>query len=152
MKAASLAEIKYALQNTSNKDLITYCLRLSKYRQENKELLTYLLFESSDEQTFIRDVKEEIDQQFSEINYSSLYYIRKSIRKILRHTNKHIKFSSLKRTEVELLLYFCQKTNAAPFSVRDSVALRNLYDKQLQKSGNRCKVFMKICNMIMAQY
>ena len=44
-------------------------------------MLTYLLFESSDEQAYVKRVKSEIDEQFDQINVESAYYIKKSVRK-----------------------------------------------------------------------
>ena len=52
MKTVSLSELKRALQNVPLGDLPDLCLRLAKYKKENKELLTYLLFEADDEPEF----------------------------------------------------------------------------------------------------
>jgi hypothetical protein len=46
MTFATLAEIKKELQQVDADLLQTLCLRLAKYKKENKELLGYLLFES----------------------------------------------------------------------------------------------------------
>ena len=108
MKAATVKELKTELSSRSPKELLEICLRLSKFKKENKELLTYLLFESDDEAGYIREVKNEIDQQFESINTKSFFYIKKSIRKILRNIKKYVRYSQKKQTEVELLIYFCR--------------------------------------------
>ena len=59
-------------------------------KKENKELLTYLLFEASNEEGFKEGVKEEISLEFSTINCNSYFYMKKSVRKILRITKKYI--------------------------------------------------------------
>ncbi len=110
MKAASLKEIKQVLENSTKKELLEVCLRLAKYKKENKELLTFLLFEAGNLQAYIKTVKVEIDNLFSDINQSNLYFAKKSLRKILRTTNKFIKYSTSKQAEVELLTYYCLKT------------------------------------------
>ena len=74
-------------------DFLSFCLRLAKFKKENKELLTFLLFEADDITGYIENVKQEITDFFDEINTSNIYYIKKSVRKILRHINKHIRFS-----------------------------------------------------------
>ena len=107
------------------------CLRLSKFKKENKELLTYLLFESDHEEGYIETVKSEIDELFSEINTNSYFYIKKSVRKILRNLKKYIRYSGHKETEVELLLYFCQKLKDFRPSIRRNTTLTNLYHRQL---------------------
>lgn len=107
MKTATVRELKTELTLRSNQELIELCLRLSRFKKENKELLTYLLFESDSESGYIESIKNEIEVQFSTINTSSYHYIKKSVRKILRGVKKYIRYSKNKETEVELLLYFC---------------------------------------------
>ena len=106
MKTATVKHIKDELKYTSQEELINLCLRLSRFKKENKELLTYLLFESGNEQGYIDSIKEETDEQFDQINTASYFYIKKSIRKILRNLKKYNRYSLNKETEVELLIYF----------------------------------------------
>ena len=56
MKASTVHEIKTELNHLKSDDLVELVLRLSKFKKENKELLTYLLFEAHDEQGFIKSV------------------------------------------------------------------------------------------------
>jgi len=131
MKAATVAQLKKELQFKSQDEVLQLCLRLARFKKENKELLTYLLFEADNEEGYIETVKEEVDEMFAEINIKSYFYIKKSIRKILRTIKKYIRYSGNKATEVELLLYFCQKLNAFTPSIKRNVALHNLYNRQL---------------------
>ncbi|MFT6371042.1 MAG: hypothetical protein ACJAWH_002127, partial [Maribacter sp.] len=93
MKAATVVQIKKELQHRNPEELLQLCLRLSKFKKENKELLTYLLFESDDETGYLETVKTEVDLWFSEINTNSYFYIKKSVRKILRNLKKYIRYS-----------------------------------------------------------
>ena len=68
MKAATVKELKNELRECSPQELLQICLRLSKFKKENKELLTYLLFEASDEEGYIKNVKKELTEQFGKIN------------------------------------------------------------------------------------
>lgn len=131
MKAASLKEIKTELNHRSTQELLELCLRLSKFKKENKELLTYLLFESADEEAFILSVKEKVDADFECINTKTFFYIKKSIRKILRELKKFIRYSQKKETEVELLLYFCHKLKEFKPSIKRNTTLSNLYQRQI---------------------
>ncbi|MFH2095580.1 MAG: hypothetical protein ABIJ16_07750 [Bacteroidota bacterium] len=133
MKAASLKELKTELSTLHPEQLIDICIRLVKYKKENKELLTYLLFEANDEQSYINGVQDYIDEQFKCINKSSLYLSKKMLRKILRTTNKFIKFSGSRQTEVELLLFFCKKTKNSGIHLYANTALGNLYQRQILK-------------------
>ncbi|MFI0431427.1 hypothetical protein [Mariniflexile sp. HMF6888] len=130
MKGASIVEIKKELSHKSYDELAELCLRLAKFKKENKELLTYLLFESHNEEGYIESVKGYIDEQFELINTASYFYIRKSARKILTNTKKFIRYSQNKETEVALLLYFCQKLKNFSPSIKHSAQLLNMYNRQ----------------------
>lgn len=132
MKAASLKEIKTELSHRSTQELLELCLRLSKFKKENKELLTYLLFESANEEAFIRSIKTKIDEDFESINTKTFYFIKKSVRKILREIKKFIRYSQNKETEVELLLYFCHKLKDFKPSIKRNTTLINLYNRQIE--------------------
>jgi len=131
MKAVSAVVIKKELQHQSQAELIALCLRLSRFKKENKELLTYLLFESANEDEYIQSVKTYIDQEFKTINRDSFFYIRKSVRKILRNVKKFIRYSQKKETEAELLIYFCKILKSFSPSIKRSTQLLNLYNRQL---------------------
>lgn len=131
MKAATVRELKQELNDCSHQELITLCLRLSKFKKENKELLTYLLYEASNEDSYIEQVQEEIVKEFQQINTSSFYYIKKSVRKILRITKKYIRYSASKETEVALLIYFCKELKQMRPSIQNNTTLQNLYERQI---------------------
>lgn len=132
MKAVSVVTIRKELKHKSNEELAQLCLRLSRFKKENKELLTYLLFEADSEAGYIDTVKEEIDEQFELINTDSYFYIKKSVRKILRNTKKYIRYSLNKETEVELLLYFCKKLKTMSPSIRSNTTLTNIYQRNIE--------------------
>lgn len=132
MKAASVSEIKKELNQKSAGELMEICLRLARAKKENKELLTYLLFEANDVDEYIEAVKREMDEGFLDINMYNMYFAKKSLRKILRNTNKYIRYTGLKTTEAELLIYFCTKLKELNIKQK-SPALNNLYNMQVKK-------------------
>jgi len=131
MKSATVKQLKDELKSNSQEELVNLCLRLSRFKKENKELLTYLLFEAYDEAGYIETVKQEVDAQFELINTNSYFYIKKSVRKILRSIKKFARYSLKKETEAELLLYFCQKLKEFSPSIKNNVTLTNIYERQL---------------------
>jgi hypothetical protein len=133
MKAAGVKAIKEELNSRSRQELSDLCLKLSKFKKENKELLTYLLFEADNENLFIISIQEEIDLEFENINRKSYYFIKKSIRKILRNTKKNIRYSKKKQTEVELLLHFCKKLKKFDPSISNSIPLTRIFDREILK-------------------
>lgn len=137
MKAATAKEIKDELKFKSQDELMQLCLRLSRFKKENKELLTYLLFEAHDEDSYIAAVKTHLDTQFETINTDSYFYIKKSMRKILRELKKHIRYSLKTETEVELLLYFCEKLQEFRPSIKRNTVLTNMYHRQMELISNK---------------
>lgn len=133
MRSASVHELKQELLQMPAAELTELCLRLAKYKKENKELLTYLMFEAHDEQGFIQSVKKEVDEQFEQINQSNLYYVKKTLRKILRNVNKHIRYSGSSQVTVELLIYFCKSIQESGISIERNAIIANLYKGQLEK-------------------
>lgn len=133
MKAATVKAIKEELNMRSREELVELCLSLSKFKKENKELLTYLLYEVSDELSFINSIKDEIDLAFKEINRTSYYYLKKSIRKILRNTKKNIRYSKKKQTEVELILFYCNKLKNFTPPISKSIPLTRIFEREIQR-------------------
>lgn len=134
MKAASINELKKELVDLPAERLVELLLQITKYKKENKELLTYLLLEAGDKHIFISSIKKEVKILFDEINRDlNLYFTRKSIRKILRLVNKYAKYIDEKETEVELLIYFLQQMRQSGIPYEKSTALTNLFDAQKNK-------------------
>jgi len=133
MEIASISIIKKELKLLPPEELQEITVRLAKYKKENKELLSYLLFEAYNEAEFINQVKEEIDSQFLSLNRSSFYLAKKTLRKVLRTTNKNIRFSGKKETEIELLLYFCKKLKNSRLNFKQSRVVFNMYLNQIKR-------------------
>jgi hypothetical protein len=133
MKAASVNELKKELETRNHIQLLSFCLRLVKFKKENKELLTFLLFEAADIAAYIENVNQETTGLFSEINTSGIYYIKKSVRKILRHVNKHIRFSGSKQAEAEMLIHFCNCIINFSIPLHKSKPLLKIYETQIEK-------------------
>lgn len=128
----NLQVIKKELQHLSGSQLTELCLRLSKYKKENKELLSYLLFEANNHDSYIEGIKQEVDGMFNELP-SHYYYAAKSMRKILKLIAKHAKFMASKPAEIELLIYYCQQYVNHVDKRTGYKPLRQLLHKQLEK-------------------
>ena len=133
MKPASTTDIKQRLKETEKKELVEICLRLARFKKDNKELLSYLLFEKDDLTNYVKNVKEEIDEGFSIINTSNVYFAKKTIRKVLRIANKHIRYTSDKTAEADILLHYLTDFRGLSLNWQKSTALSNLYKGQVKK-------------------
>lgn len=129
MEAASVAELKKALVKLDQGELLDACLRLVRFKKDNKELLTYLLFMSSDEQEFANYLCGQIDEHFSLTPNAH----KKTLRKIIRWMNKCIRFSGIKETEVQVRLHFCQALRASDTPYWRTKVTMNMYTGQLKK-------------------
>lgn len=131
--AATINEIKKELEFKDRKELIQLCLRLARAKKESKELLDFAIFQQHDLTSFVEKIKEETLSLFKEINYSNPYFIKKSIRKILRLLNKNIRFAGSKTVEAELLIYFLKCFDTFHIPVGKSKQLQNIVNAQTKK-------------------
>lgn len=133
MKAATINELKQELEHLSAAQLKELCLRLAKFKKENKELLTYLLFEAHDAEGYVRSVKEEMDGSFPDVNTRQVYLAKKTLRKILRIVDKYSRYAGLPEVEAELRIHFCREMKALELPIQKNPVLLNMYQNQLKK-------------------
>ncbi|MDQ6815757.1 MAG: hypothetical protein M3040_18655 [Bacteroidota bacterium] len=133
MKAASINEVKQELLTLPPKRVLELCLKLARFKKENKELLSYLLFDAHKQQGYVESIKKEIDEQFDELPTANWYLAKKGLRKILKGIGKYSKHTSTKESEVEMLVHFCSNLKASGIRYRSFKALAALYDAQLKK-------------------
>jgi len=133
MKAATIKELKEELVHKPQAELLEYCLRLSKFKKENKELLTYLLFDAGNETGYILSIRELLQDLFKQVNTTNIYFAKKSIRKIVRMADKFTRYSDKPGTEAEVRIFICEQLNALPIDFSKSQVLQNVYSGQLNK-------------------
>ena len=78
----------------------------------------------------LQSIKDELDSLFTEINLTNYYYIKKTVRKILRQLKKYIRYSQQKETEAELLIYFCKKLKELNPPISGNTILTNSFNRQ----------------------
>jgi len=133
LKSHTVHEIQKELSTLEKKDVLDLCMRLVKHKKENKELLSYLLFEVNDEKEYLEKVKKALDELFNEISRKSAYTTKKGLQKVVRNLNKFIKNSSKKETELDLRIYFCKKIKVARINLDSSKIISNLYYREIDK-------------------
>ena len=133
MQTTSLSDLKKELSIMPKEMLVEVCSKLIRFKKENKELLHYLLFENNNEQKYINNLKQEVDIMFEEVNTQTVYWAKKTIRKILRWINRYCKYSGLATTYIELLSHFCMRMKSLPLNWSESKVMINIYESQLKK-------------------
>jgi hypothetical protein len=111
MPTSSLSEIKKEIEQLPREELLELCVRIGRFKAENKTLLTYELFYREDETAYVETIKEELSDSLFLINTDSYYYMKKTIRKILKQIRLFSRLSRQGSTEVELLIFFCEQLN-----------------------------------------
>jgi len=132
MQAITLKAVKDELKHLSQNEILELCVRLAKFKKENKELLGYLLFDANNEDDYVNNIKTDITQQFTQINKKTNYLIKKGVRKILTNTKKYIKYSNHKETEVALLIHFCEQLKNMHPPIKFNKRVQNMYNTQVK--------------------
>lgn len=127
MKAASVKELKSALENLPAPELTSLCLRLIKFKKENKELATYVLFDEADEANYVSTVMSTLEEYFADVHPTNPFYAKKTLRKIVRASARYSKYSSEPTTTVELLLFIADRMRPVVASLKRSTAVENIY-------------------------
>lgn len=132
MESEKLSKLKKELSGYSVPELTDICLRLAKYKKENKELLQYLIYDATDPMGYAEKVKLFLLEEFK-IMQKHYYYSTKSMRKILRLITRYAKYTASKQVEIELSLWFC--TNYLMFADLKTThkPLQGLLRRQLEK-------------------
>lgn len=149
MRSASSKQIRDELKQRPREEVMLFMQRLLRFKKENKELMSYLLFYADDEKGFIDDVKYEMTEGFRSVNTSSFFLTKKSVRKVLRMMNKFVRYSGNDGTKIELILHFCTLLGSMDRDFRDSRVLSNLFDRQLNLAE---KTLLKLHGDVRADY
>jgi hypothetical protein len=106
---------------------------LAKHKKENKELLSYLLFESDNDDLYAEKVKEELEVGFRELEKRYSVQNKKKLAKSIRLMDKHIKFVGSKRFEAQMRIYLCSQIKTLTPSFRQHSVIQGVYQRQIDK-------------------
>ena len=130
MDTASIKQLKDTLSTLGREELIGLLLHMVKFKKENKELLTFLLFEADDLDAYVHEITLLIKDEFENYRLKTAYYKRKGCRRVLRMLKKYIKYAADKEVEVRLLLAYVSMVAESKSFINDRViqkiALRQL--------------------------
>lgn len=121
MDTASIKQLKDTLSTLGREELTRLLLRIVKFKKENKELLTFLLFEADDLDAYVYEISLEIKDEFENYRLKTAYYKRKGCRRILRVLKKYIKYAADKEVEVRLLLAYVTMVAESKTFISDKV-------------------------------
>ncbi|SMP75574.1 hypothetical protein SAMN06265222_11979 [Neorhodopirellula lusitana] len=134
MKPATISELKKSLAHLDRDELLDACVRLAKFKVDNKSLLTYLLMKSDDELAYADEVCDAIDEQFLEAYVGTNRSLhKKTLRKIIREFEKCIRYSGDKETELKIRIHFCRQFFDRKLRFGRCRVSANMYASQLKK-------------------
>ncbi|MCB9252517.1 MAG: hypothetical protein H6605_08595 [Flavobacteriales bacterium] len=133
MKPLSINNLKKELHQKDPEELKSIIQDLCRYKQENKELVSYILLYRGLDESFLKNAKDEMTKLYNEVNASQLYFYKKTIRKIARLARKYIRFAHSPLIEIELLIFFCSLIIQHLSLWASSKVVRNIYEGQLKK-------------------
>lgn len=134
----SLKTIREEISHLSKNELEEICIQLAKFKKENKEFLSYILFDINNEENFASQLEIELQSLFSEVNIKSAYYAKKQIRKIIKTASRYLKYTKVKETHVRLYIYILKEFKALNISYSANSALQKI----------EINLKNKICNLI----
>jgi len=132
MKTTGIAEIKKTIKNISQAELSEICLKLARFKKDNKEYIHFLLFESSDPLAYAEDVKESLHDPLTSLNRHPSLKV-KELRKHLRVLSRHIRYTSSVEVEITLLIWFSEMLVAHAGVRQSNKALYTLFIRQIEK-------------------
>jgi hypothetical protein len=109
MRSATLSDIKKEINQLPAKELAELFLLMAKFKKENKEYLSYLLFDSHNKRALLEEIKAEIKGMVLDFNGNYFRYdFKKKLRKLKAFLSKYNKFLNDKALSIEMHLYLCQ--------------------------------------------
>jgi hypothetical protein len=132
VKTATLSQIRSQLKELPHDNLVELCTRLIRFKKDNKELAHYILYESLDENSYIRAIQNEVMADFESLNNSNLYLAKKTIRKVLRKLNKYVKYSGRPETVIELNIFFIQQLINMDLAIEKNKVLTNIFMRRFE--------------------
>ena len=126
-------EIKKELQALPPKKVIELALKLVRFKKENKELISYLLFDAGDQAGYIETLRFQIDEMMSQIERGPSATVKTQLRAITRMIGRQIRYMANKEAAAELYLHFCETLLSHPSKLSEVPSAKTIYHQQLKK-------------------
>lgn len=133
MRSSSIHQLQKELKALPSEEVLEICIRLAKYKKENKEFLNFILFGAQDKENYFAKVKEDLEDHFSQINRSTGWTTKKGLQKMVRLITKHVKQSGSPQTEIELRIWFCKRIRQTRINLDLSQVTTNLFYREIER-------------------
>ena len=133
MKPATLVQIRKELETVSYNRLLDITMKMVRHKTENKEFISFVLFDEENVADFASDIRHEISEMMQEVQYKPSYIIKRTLRKVLRYISRYCGYVSDKEFEAEMLVYFCRLMKEKRLHRTPIKSINIIYYKQLEK-------------------
>ena len=96
-------ELRVKTNDLSVESLHRLLTRLMRFKRENKELVAFELFIRAEPENWFADIREECNVTLNEMNTSHPYFMRKTMRKLIRTLKTYARYAGDPAIEAELL-------------------------------------------------
>jgi len=134
MKPATLVQIRKELETISPQRLMALTLRLIKLKSENKEFVSYLLFDEDQLSEYLADLKFEISEVLDGASFTQPLIAKKALRKCQKYITKHAKYMGSKDAEAELYMFLLRKIHEKGINRYTHRAIQLIYLRIIEKT------------------
>lgn len=135
MSPATIDDIKKELQKLPPRKVLELTLKLARFKKENKELLSFLLFEADDQQGYVQSLQLEIEEMFKDIHKAPSAVVKKQLRRITKLITRQSKYIGSRTAAVELHVHFCKILYAHPENLLKINSAITIFQQQLNKAS-----------------
>ncbi len=133
MKPATLVQIRKELETISPQRLMALTLRLIKFKTENKEFVSYLLFDEDQLSEYLADLKFEISAMLDDVTFTKPLIAKKTLRKCQKTITKHAKYMGSKDAEAELYIFIIRKIHEKGINKYTNRTIQIIYLRLIEK-------------------
>lgn len=137
MKSYSLNDIKKEITHLQQKDLIQLCVNVAKFKKENKDYISFILFESHNKRAYLEDVKNDIKSQI--ISFEGNYFkydFKKKLRVLKSFLVRNNKYLNDKALSVEMYIFLCNELRQDGYPYMKHGEFDTFYGQQIKKISN----------------
>ena len=131
-KNPTLAQLKKEIQTLPAEKIIALITKLGKFNALNKQLITYELFDAETPETYISDLKVEINDALNLIKLDSWYNQKKTFKKFMKTIGNYKKIMA--NNEMELQMHLAIATKIYHILTHEKYDINFIIEAQLFKS------------------
>ncbi|MFM7709422.1 MAG: hypothetical protein ACKO5C_00765 [Ferruginibacter sp.] len=120
-------ELRKRTADLQTSELIQLLSRLMRFKRENKELVAYELFVRDQPEVWFSEIRESFNSELETMNTSHPYFMKKTMRKLIRRAKTYARYAGDPAIESELFCGLLEVFNEHHLHVHPSDIVRKIY-------------------------